>query len=328
MGKFLYTGRRKDDSNDLIPHQRRRELRGLRVIASWINHADGGDKNTLDCYVSGAAGGGYIRHYLLDFGSAIGSGNFFNGPYRVGHEYDFDGSAIGRALLTLGIWERPWEAQGKIHYLEVGYYPAGLFQPEKWKPTYPNIAFERMDKGDAYWGAKIVTAFSDETIDRLTEAGRYSRDEVAAHLADVLRQRRDAIGRYWLDQVTPLEEFEFHREGAQGRLRFRDLAVERGYAEAESRAYRFWVEDSGGRELVNGNKQASNGDLALRDVQLPDREAVPGSPDGYGRTPVIRVLVQSNRRQGGWALPVEVVLGYPRDGPDIEVLGWRHAARK
>ena len=44
VGKFSYTGTRKDDRNDLIPHELRRELRGMYVVASWVNHADSGDK--------------------------------------------------------------------------------------------------------------------------------------------------------------------------------------------------------------------------------------------------------------------------------------------
>ena len=61
-GKFKYTGTRKGDPNDIIPHERRRELRGLRVIAAWINHADAGEKNTYDAYVTAGARN-YLKHY-------------------------------------------------------------------------------------------------------------------------------------------------------------------------------------------------------------------------------------------------------------------------
>jgi len=181
VGKFKYDGTRKDDPNDIIPHELRRELRGLRVIASWINHADTGDKNTADIFVPTKGDLGYLRHYLLDFGSTLGSGDFTNGPLRVGHEYLFDGSAMGRTFFSFGAWRRPWEAQGEIRYEEVGYFDAALFSPEEWKPNYPNLAFVRMDDADGYWGAKIVTAFTDDTIQKLAEAGEYSRPEVTRY---------------------------------------------------------------------------------------------------------------------------------------------------
>ena len=314
LEKFLYTGTRKDDPNDLIPHELRRELRGLRVIASWINHVDVGDKNTQDTYITSRDGRKFVKHYLLDFGSTLGSGDFVNGPYRVGHEYIFDGPAMGRAFLTLGVWRRPWEVHGQIRYPEeVGYYQAELFEPHKWKPNYANLAFERIDDGDAYWGAKIVTAFSDEAIRKLAQAGQYSRAEVTAYVAEVLQRRRDAIGRYWFDRITPLEEFVLDAS----RLRFRDLAAERGYVDDNMRTYRFWTEGASDRKPFRGP--------ALELPNLPLRKSA--RPDRFGRTPLARLWIQSNRRAGGWALPVEVILGHNRNSASLEVLGWRHAAR-
>jgi hypothetical protein len=170
-----------------------------------------------------------------------------------------------------------------------------------------------MDDGDAYWGAKIVTAFSDETIRKLAESGEYSRAEVTAYVAEVLKRRRAAIGRYRLDRITPLEEFVL--DG--GRMRFRDLAVERGYVDQNMRTYWFWAEG------VPDKKPFRGPNLQLPD--LPLRKAAP--PDPYGRTPLPRLWIQSNRRAGGWALPVEVILGHNQNSATLDVLGWRDAAR-
>lgn len=323
VGRFAYTGLREDDPNDIIPHQRRRELRGMRVIASWINHADAGDKNTFDTYVTDD-GRKFIRHYLIDFGSTLGSGNFINGPFRVGHEYIFDGPAIAKSFFTLGIWRRPWEVSGKIRYNEIGYFDAELFEPPHWKPNYPNLAFERMDDGDAYWGAKIVTAFTDGLVDQLVGAGQYSSAEVAAYLRSTLKLRRDLIGRYYLDKITPLEEFSLDGPPDSRHVRFRDLAIERSYANGATRTYRFWWEDWNGRKLTAEVTARAAEVIPPLPMKLPD----PAAPaDRFGRKPVARLLIQSQQRDGGWARPVAVIIGLPRDGRSAEILGWSHGVR-
>src|SRR5262249_45595464 len=39
-GNFLLYGVKKDDPNDIIPHEDRRDLRGLRLFSAWLNHVD------------------------------------------------------------------------------------------------------------------------------------------------------------------------------------------------------------------------------------------------------------------------------------------------
>src|SRR5208282_671162 len=48
MGPHQYQGVRSDDPNDLIPHQQRRDLRGLAVFAAWVNHTDAKAVNSMD----------------------------------------------------------------------------------------------------------------------------------------------------------------------------------------------------------------------------------------------------------------------------------------
>src|SRR5207249_7445213 len=111
-------------------------------------------------------------------------------------ENRFAGAGISHSLVTFELRHPPWEEHSRIVHSEIGYYDSELFEAEKWKPNYPNPAFNRMDDADGYWGAKIVTAFSHEVIEKLAQAGAYSRSEVTAYLANTLKQRRDAIGRY------------------------------------------------------------------------------------------------------------------------------------
>ena len=83
------------------------------------------------------------------------------------------------------------------------------------------------------------------------------------------------------------------------------------------RTYRFWLEGVNDRESFRGQ--------AIELPNLPLRKSA--APDRYGRTPLARLWIQSNRRAGGWALPVEVILKHNRNSASLEVLGWQHAAR-
>ena len=313
LGKFKYDGIRKDDANDIIPHEMRRELRGLRVIASWINHADTGDKNTHDTFVSRDGKTGFVKHYLLDFGSTLGSGDYTNGPYRIGHEYLYDGSATAKTFFSLGVWRRPWEARGRIEHREVGYYSSDLFDPRNWRPNYPNLAFVRMDEADAWWGARIVLSFPDELIMKIVASAGYTRPEVAAYVVETLKARREMIGRYWLDAVTPVEGLRV----VSTRLRFDDLAVDLGYVEPNSRRYRYWIEDAAGKAMSAPRPCDAAG------CGLPASWGGGGTPDRFGRVLLGSVLIQSNRRDGDWAVPIWVGIGRNGEGSGVEILGWR-----
>src|SRR6185503_20895314 len=64
VGRIRFFGTRPDDPNDLIPHEHRRELRGYRVFAAWLNHTDAKAINSLDTLVS-TEGRAFVRHHLI-----------------------------------------------------------------------------------------------------------------------------------------------------------------------------------------------------------------------------------------------------------------------
>jgi hypothetical protein len=74
VGEFQYYGTRSDDPNDIYPHEKMRQLRGLRVFSAWLNHDDSRAINTFDTFIE-QNGAGFIKHFLIDFGSSLGSGS-------------------------------------------------------------------------------------------------------------------------------------------------------------------------------------------------------------------------------------------------------------
>ena len=249
LGPIFFQGTREGDQNDRVRHEQRRELRGLRVIGSWLNDADRRHANTLAVYTDQQ----YVKHYLLDMGSTLGA-NAGNVHLPIhGQAYKIDQRKIPQALLALGAYRFPWwHHDPSAPYEAVGYFRADVFRPGSWVPTYPNPAFEKMTLRDAYWGAKIVMSFSDEDLRAIVETARISNPDAEAHLIDVLRKRRDKVGRYWFARINPLDRFTVEMpsessvaQGSSGgaaappMLHFDDLSVTSGLAPAEARRYTY-----------------------------------------------------------------------------------------
>lgn len=228
LGHFRYYGTRPDDANDVIQHQLRRELRGLRIFAAWLNHDDARSVNTLDVYT----GDEYIRHYLIDFGSCLGSGSVRPQTRRAGKEHMWEAGPTLRTVASLGLWVRPYLKVKYPDYPGVGRFESKDFEPSEWKPEYPNPAFDLMDELDAYWAAKIVMRFSDEAIRAIVESGGPSDPAAREYMIETLVERRDKIGAFYLNRVSPVDGFIVDGDV----LRFKNVAVEHGFA-SQPRGY-------------------------------------------------------------------------------------------
>lgn len=261
-GPFSYRGRRKDDPNDWLSHQDRRELRGLRVIGSWINHYDLKDHNTLDAFIETAPGMGYMKHYLIDFGSAFGSdGNKVKHP-RKGYANWFDLRDVLVTTFTLGFKRWGWEKSKPYQYPSIGYFESEIFQPEKFDPIVPNPAFENLTGRDAFWGAKIVMAFRDAHIRALIAAGEFSNPDAADYLFQTLKIRRDKIGRHWFSKVNPLDKFALSEGDDTLAITFVDLALAYNLADNAATTYRY-------RVLMDHNRNTEYRILSEPRIALP-----------------------------------------------------------
>lgn len=243
VGIFDYHGMRKDDPNDRVRHQHRRELRGLRVLGSWMNDADRRAANTLDMYATDADGRQYVRHYIIDMGSAFGSNNLMPHLPKYGNEYVWDPRTITKSLLALGFRKEPWNYPLPMKYPEIGYFENETFSAIDWVPTYPNPSFERCTGRDGYWGAKLVMAFSDDDVRAMVESGEYANPGATEELTRLLIERRDMIGRYWFARVNPLDRFRVDRHG----LAFEDLVIAGRLADAAGTSYRYRAIDADGK---------------------------------------------------------------------------------
>ena len=191
-GGFAFRGLRPDDPNDIIPHERRRDLRALRVFCAWLNHDDIRVGNTLDMYVT-EGGRSFLRHYLIDFGSTFGSHTTRPNPPEVGHEHALDMGTAAKVLFTAGVYQPSWrnERHDPMRSRAVGRYRARDFDPAKWKGNFPLVAFEEMTDRDAFWAAQSVARFTPEQIRAAVETGEFTDAADADYLTkEIIRRQR------------------------------------------------------------------------------------------------------------------------------------------
>jgi hypothetical protein len=276
LGAFDMIDTRSDDPNDRIPHEQRRSLRASRMLYTWLSVVDPGPANTLDSY-DGPPGRRVVHHYLIDFGCAFGSSTTAAQGLHEDGEY---APEIGRtlaSLFSLGLYRRPFQKHRAEYdlmirdYPAVGYLPAESFDPDDFRINRKNPAFMHMTDRDAYWGAKLVTSFSDGQIASLVATGQMGEPDTS-FLEHALRVRRDIIGRRYLRAMAAVERPETTSDGDY--VCFHDLAVARGYARPDQVRYDFEVGDGAGRTLARF-AQPSQGEESC----LPLPGGAPGS--GY-----------------------------------------------
>jgi len=311
IGEYRYHGTRPDDPNDIFPHEHRRELRGLRVFSAWLNHDDSRSVNTFDTLVKGN-GSQFIRHYLFDFGSTLGSASLFAQKPRAGNEYLWEPGPTFKSLFSLGLWVRPWIRVDYPNYPSIGNFEADFFQPEKWKPEYPNPAFKNLTDEDAFWGANLVMAFDDDQVRAIVKTGQLSDPRAEAYLTETLIKRRDKVGRFWLNQVNPLDQIRVDRNA----LVFDNAAVRllKGIPAADSYQGQWHRFDN-----HKQTQELAGGKITAKDQRLEiPSTAFEGPSDGVGHYALAAITTHSSHHPN-WARPLRVYLR--KTGTDVSVVG-------
>ncbi|MFO7586952.1 MAG: hypothetical protein R6X22_02675 [Gemmatimonadota bacterium] len=341
-GPFYFDGVREDDPNDHYRHEHRRDLRGLYVVSSWLNHVDMRWMNTMDAYVEP----GYLRHYLIDFAATLGSGTIRPHEPREGLEYNADFWASMGRLVTLGFYRVGWEdRQWEVIDPSIGWLEAEEFEPGRWKANWPNAAFSRVTARDGYWGAKIVGSFTDEQIRAAVRAGRLPSESAADTLARVLVARRDRIVDHWYRRVTPLERFEVVPGGTEADacgaslapeapafvLAFDDLGLGAGLWTTDGITYAWELEHAALGRSWTGVAPAVDcpvrGEAARRALLIAPDGRKPGRDPGRrlaGGDALATLRLQGVLPDGTELRPLVVWLRRAGDAPGYTVAGLEH----
>lgn len=331
IGPYAREGRRGDDPNDRIDHERRRSVRGQLALFSWLGHTDLQEDNTLDIFrvEKGAEDGGgdkkeakgFVEHYLIDFGKAFGVMGYVNHWKTTGFTYRVD---LGYALETIfgfGLWKRPWEDSEAPGLRGIAIFDAKTYEPGMFRANSQYWPLEDADRFDGFWGAKIAMRFTRAQLAAVVGEAQYSDPRAAAYMLETLVARQRKLGAYWFAQVSPLDGFVVEpvtepvtEPGRDGRVKlcFDDLAW-RYHLTSAATAY--WVQafDHGGqalmpRTLVDGRLQASGRGC----VSAP-------LASGGDRYTIVELAV---RRVGGKTLPAVRVHLAVRDGA-VAIIGLR-----
>jgi hypothetical protein len=239
IGRIAFHGTRADDPNDIVPHEHRRELRGYFVFAAWLNHVDAKGINSLSTLVT-ENGRTFIRHYLLDFGSALGSAAV--GPREGWEGYEAlveQPGDIAKRVFTLGFRIPVWRTQEYFESPAIGRLPRNHadWNPEEWWPHITNAAFRHSRPDDTFWAATKLAAISEEMIAAAVAEGLFGDPESEKFLVKAIADRRARILQSFLPKVNPIVDPAID---AQGRLTFRNIAVEAGMAKAPGGYRALW----------------------------------------------------------------------------------------
>lgn len=278
LGPFEFQGRRKDDPNDRIPHEYRRELCALRVFASFLNNKDISTKNTLDVYNNG-----YVTHYLSNLSAPLANmrSEFLSGGSKT------EGQTID-ALFSFGFYNPYWTSSDAPVKQYKGVLSSEKFNPQKWRPDKPNLAFKYMSYHDAFWASKILQKFTNDTLKTIVAMSGYKDAATQDRILSELLIRRDRIIAYWFQKVNPLDNFRIGNG-----LEFDDLGVPPG------NRHRFRIRTASGRDYNQWQEVSAS--------------AIP-LPETISETTVIQIQTLRDRKKEKWSPSVDV---YIENGPAI-----------
>jgi hypothetical protein len=303
VGRIRFHGTRADDPNDIVPHEHRRELRGYFVFAAWLNHVDAKGINSLSTLIT-ENGRRFIRHYLLDFGSALGSAAV--GPREGWEGYEAlveEPREIGKRVLSFGFKIPVWRTQEYFESPAIGRLPRdhSKWDPEAWWPHITNAAFRHMRPDDTFWAASKLVAISEDMIRAAVAEGQFGDPESEKFLAQAIIDRRLRILQTFLPKVNPIVDPAID---AQGRLTFRNLAAESAVADRAPgyRALWYTFDNLADRATLVATTEQAQSPMGM--PSIPESEYIKvdisavGGPDAWN----VPISAYFRRTLAGWVL--------------------------
>jgi len=324
LGPFHFSGTRQDDPNDWYAHEHRRDLRGLYVVSSWVNHVDMRFANTMDAFVEP----GFVRHYLIDFAASLGSGTIRPHNPREGAEYNLDFWASMARMFTLGFYRQGWEREpyGVIDP-SIGWMQVETFDPAAWKANWPNEAFVNRTVRDGYWGAKLVGSFTDEQVRAAVRAGQLPNEFASDTLVAMLNYRRDRIVEYWYARVTPLENPEVlvgEDDGPGFEVAFDDFGIRDGAWSADGISYDWQLRHGALSRQWEGVSKARTGARQVLAVGPPSDGSAPTVAPEAADGSLATLEITASGREHLEERPATVYLRWDGSAGQYRVVGLEH----
>ena len=163
LGPYQMWGERSDDPNDTVPHEHRRDLRGMFVFAAWLNFAHMRAVTTQDI-VTTVDDVPRIRHYVVDLTKSLGS-SMYDGAKLAweGNEPVLPSKGeVGKSIASLGLVTPAWMKEKNSGLPEVGAFGSSAFDPEAWTTADPLPPFLNRLPDDTFWAARQVMAFKQD----------------------------------------------------------------------------------------------------------------------------------------------------------------------
>ena len=198
------------------------------MFGAWLNHDDSRGVNSLDMLQTDGARR-YVKHYMFDFGSIMGSGTVFAQRHRAGNEYIVEWAPGWLTLATLGLYTRDWL---HIDYPDVpasvGRFEGAVVRSGEMASRIPEHRVrQHARRRCVLGGAESCRSSATPTSAPSSSKARYSDPRATDYITATLIERRNRVLKTWLTGVNPLVDFVLSADGV---LTFANAAVAAGVA--------------------------------------------------------------------------------------------------